>query len=64
MSQDLTVKLESLNFNQAIMFIWIHERRRHLKDIEHIDANLKTLSDKGVRLPDFTPEEFDAWIDI
>lgn len=61
---DLKLRIESLSFDQALMFIWVHERRRHLKDIEAIDRDLKKLADRGVRIPEFKPEEFDLWIEV
>jgi len=63
MSQDLKIRLESLNFQQALLWLLEHERRRHLSDIGKIDLDIATLKAMGVRLQGFTEDEFDAWVE-
>jgi hypothetical protein len=63
MSQDLKIRLESLPFKQALLFLLIHERRRHEADILKITRDIDKLCNEGVRLPAFTPEDFDAWVE-
>jgi len=64
MSTDLKLRIESLSFDQAMLFMFIHERRRHEADIAAINADIKRLADRGVTLPDFKPEEYDIWIEV
>jgi len=63
MSSDLKIRLESLNFHQALLWLLIHERKRHLADIGKIDGDIAKLKAAGVRLQGFTEDEFDAWVD-
>jgi hypothetical protein len=63
MSADLKVRLESLNFHQALLWLLIHERRRHLSDIVKIDGDIAKLEAMGVRLQGFTDDEFDMWVE-
>lgn len=47
--EDTSVAINSLSFRQAVKWIWLHEQKRHWKDIESIGADLDNLND--VTLP-------------
>ena len=40
-----TVIINSLDFQQAVKWIWLHERERHLQDIDSIERDLSLLED-------------------
>lgn len=63
MTADLKIRLESLNFQQALLWLLIHERRRHKADIAKINQDIDKLYKAGVRLQGFTEDEFDAWVE-
>ena len=59
----LKMRLNSLTFKQALLFLLMHERRRHLKDIKDIEGYIRSLHSQGVQLDGFAPEELDIWVD-
>lgn len=63
MSADLKIRLESLNFHQALLWLLLHERRRHEQDIEKIDKDIERLRKKGVSVDGFADHELDAWVE-
>lgn len=63
MSHDLKIRLESLNFHQALLWLLEHEKRRHQSDIRKIDLDIAKLQAMGVRLQGFTDDELDTWVE-
>jgi len=63
MTKDLKIRLESLNFQQALLWLLEHERRRHLSDIRKIDLDIAKLKAMGVMLQGFTDDELDTWVE-
>ena len=63
MTKDLKILLESLNFQQALLWLLEHERRRHLSDIRKIDLDIAKLKAMGVMLQGFTDDELDTWVE-